>query len=211
MTDPSSNQLMINDPASDAEVTPWVLPSIRKVGIGSLIFTETALFTIFVVAYLFYVGKSLTPPYAPDVLKFPLIATIALFSSSVTVVVAEKAFHQFDLKKFHLWWGVTILLGLFFIGFTAYEWYELIVHEGLTLQSNVFGSTFYSLVGLHAFHVVVGLILLSLVWILSILGRVKSDQFERIQMISWYWHFVDAIWAVVLIVVYVISAGLISF
>ncbi len=202
---------MINDPATPAEITPWVLPSVRKVGIGALIFTESALFTIFVVAYLFYIGKSLTPPYAPDVLEFPLIATIALFASSFTVVVAERAFHQTALKKFHLWWGVTILLGLFFIGFTAHEWYELIAHKGLTLQSNVFGSTFYSLVGLHAFHVIVGLILLSLVWILSVLGHVKSDQFERIQMISWYWHFVDAIWAVVLIVVYVISAGLISF
>ncbi len=79
----------------------------------------------------------------------------------------------------------------------------------MTIQSNTFGSTFYSLVGLHAFHVIVGLILLSLVWILSMLGHVKSDQFERIQMISWYWHFVDAIWLVVLIVVYVISTGLI--
>jgi cytochrome c oxidase subunit 3/cytochrome o ubiquinol oxidase subunit 3 len=207
----SANESMINDPAPPAEVTPWVLPSVRKVGLGALIFTETALFTIFVVAYLFYIGKSLAPPYAPDVLHFPLIATLALFSSSVTVVIAERAFHQAALAKFHLWWGVTILLGLFFIGFTAYEWFDLIVREGLTIQSNVFGSTFYSLVGLHAFHVVVGLLLLSLVWILSVLGHVKPDQFERIQMISWYWHFVDAIWVVVLLVVYVISAGLISF
>lgn len=210
MTESSTDQLMINDPASPAEVTPWILPSVRKVGVGTLIFTETALFTIFVVAYLFYIGKSLTPPYAPDILKFPLAASIALFSSSFTVVVAEHAFHRTELKKFHLWWGVTILLGLFFIGFTAYEWFDLIVHEHFTIQSNVFGSTFYALVGLHAFHVIVGLLLLSLVWILSVLGHVKSDQFERIQMISWYWHFVDAVWAVVLLVVYVLSAGLIK-
>ncbi len=207
----ATNEQMINDPASPAEVTPWVLPSIRKVGIISLIFTESALFTIFVVAYLFYIGKSLNGPYPQDVLSLPILASIALFSSSFTVVIAEKAFHHGKLPTFHLWWGITALLGFFFIGFTAYEWYELIEHHGLTIQSNTFGSTFYSLVGLHAFHVVVGLILLSLVWILSMLGHVKSDQFERIQMISWYWHFVDAIWVVVLLVVYVISTGLIPF
>ncbi|MGC1479125.1 MAG: heme-copper oxidase subunit III [Chthoniobacterales bacterium] len=207
----STNEQMINDSTEPSDVTPWVLPSHRKVGILSLIFTESALFTIFVVAYLFYIGKSLNGPYPEDVLHFPFLASIALFASSVTVVVAEKAFHRGKLPTFHLWWGVTILLGLFFIGFTAYEWYDLIVHENLTIQSNTFGSTFYALVGLHASHVIVGLILLSIVWILSVLGHVRSDQFERIQMISWYWHFVDAIWVVVLLVVYVISTGLIKF
>ncbi len=211
MTDSSTDDLMINDPVPPEDLHPWTLPSIRKVGIAALIFTESALFTIFVVAYLFYIGKSLNGPYAVDVLKFPILASIALFGSSFTVVVAERAFHRGAPGAFHLWWGVTCLLGFFFIGFTAFEWRTLIVHDGLTIQSNVFGSTFYALVGLHAFHVIVGLILLSLVWILSMLGHVKPDQFERVQMISWYWHFVDAIWAVVLLVVYVVSAGLIPF
>jgi len=195
---------MINDP-QPAELGEWKLPSHRKVGVITLIFTESALFTIFVVAYLFYIGKSLNGPFPKDVLEFPWVASFALFSSSVTVVIAEKAFHNLQYKKFQLFWGITILLGLLFIGYTALEWHHLIYEKDLTIATNVFGSTFYSLVGLHASHVIVGLILLSLVFGLSLTKALTPEQFERIEMISWYWHFVDAIWIVVLTVVYIIS------
>lgn len=191
-------------PAAPPLPTEWKLPSHRKVAIISLIVTESALFTIFVVAYVFYIGKSLNPPYPSQVLDFPLLATICLFSSSFTVVMAEKAFSK-SRAAFHLWWGLTILLGLIFIVYTGIEWYRLIVHDGLWISTNVFGSTFYSLVGLHASHVIVGLVLLSLTWILSLLGKVADDKQEHIEMISWYWHFVDAIWVVVVTVVYIIS------
>jgi len=192
------------EPAAPPLPAEWKLPSSRKVAILSLIVTESALFSIFVVAYVFYIGKSLNPPFPSQVLDFPLLATICLLSSSFTVVVAEKAFAK-SRTKFHIWWGVTILLGLVFLVYTGIEWYRLIVHDGLWISTNVFGSTFYSLVGLHATHVIVGLILLSLVGILSLVGKVGEDKQEHVEMISWYWHFVDAIWIVVVTVVYIIS------
>ncbi len=194
----------INDP-TPAE-TPWKLPSTRKVGMICLIITESALFTIFVVAYLFYMRKSLNGPYPPEVLEFPWLGSIALFGSSATILIAEKFLHHKRMFGFHLWWGITAALGIYFLYFTGAEWYHLIYDRNLTISTNVFGTTFYSLVGLHASHVIIGVILLSTVWILSMLKKIPADHMEHIEMVSWYWHFVDAIWVVVLLVVYIISA-----
>lgn len=193
----------INDPTGVQ--IPWRLPSHRKVGIICLIITESALFTIFVVAYIWYMGKSLIGPFPSEVLKLPISASLALFSSSVTVVVAEKMLHKSNRGGFLLWWGLTMLLGIYFVGFSAKEWYELIFHEHLTISTNVFGSTFYSLVGLHLSHVIIGLLLLGIVWVLTLLGKIPKDHTEHVEMISWYWHFVDAIWLVVVTLVYIIS------
>ena len=192
---------------SAADPTEWKLPSTRKVAVISLILTESSLFTIFLVAYLFYMGKNLNRPYPADVLKFPILATAALLSSSLTIVFSEMALHRGHKGLFHLWWAVTIALGGYFLWFTGTEWHNLIYHDHLTLTTNVFGSTFYSLVGLHASHVIIGLFLLALVLVLSLLGKIPKDHTEHIEMISWYWHFVDAIWVVVVTVVYVISTG----
>ena len=186
--------------------TEWKLPSTRKVAVISLLLTESALFTIFLVAYLFYMGKKcLTPPYPADVLEFPVLATIALLSSSFTIVFSEMALHRGSKAWFNIWWAITIFLGAYFLWFTGTEWNKLIFVDHLTLSTNVFGTTFYSLVGLHASHVIIGLFLLTLVLILSLLGKIPKDHHEHVQMISWYWHFVDAIWVVVVTVVYVIS------
>ncbi len=200
--DPSG---FINDPS--ATETPWRLPSTRKVGIICLIVTESALFTIFVVAYLFYMGKSLNGPFPKDVLTFPWWGSIALFSSSATVMIAEKMLHRVHRPGFLLWWGLTILLGAYFVFFTAQEWWHLIFEKNLTLSTNVFGTTFYALVGLHLSHVIIGLLLLSVVWLFTLFRKVPTDHGEHVEMISWYWHFVDAIWVVVLTVVYIISVN----
>jgi len=170
-----------------------------------VILTESSLFTIFVVAYLFYLGKSLNPPYPREVLEFPWLGSFLLFSSSATIVVAEQRLKKADLGGFHLWWFLTILLGAGFLIYTGSEWYHLIYHDGLTLSTNLFGSTFYSLVGLHASHVIVGLLLLSLILVASLTGNIQHRHHEHIEMISWYWHFVDGIWAVVVTVVYIIG------
>lgn len=183
----------------------WKLPSPKHIGIAFLILAETSLFTIFVVAYLFYIGKSLNPPYPADVLDLPILATICLLSSSLTIMVAEGALKRGRLGLYRGWWLVTILLGAAFLGFTAVEWYDLIVKHGLTISTNVFGTTFYSLVGLHATHVIVGLFLLSVIFIASMVGKVEPRHHDHIAVISWYWHFVDVIWIVVFSVVYVIG------
>lgn len=185
--------------------TEWKLPSKRKVGMACLIFTESALFTIFVVAYLYNIGKSLNGPYPKDILPLPILASICLLSSSVTVAFAERAFKRGMSRAFKLWWFITIALGLEFVGATLFEWKELIYHHHFTISTNLAGSTFYSLVGLHLSHVLVGLILLTLVFVLSLFNKVGPEQHERLEMIGWYWHFVDAIWIVVFTVVYIIG------
>src|SRR5580765_433211 len=188
-----------------AESREWSLPSRRKIGVIGLILTESALFTIFVTAYLFYLGKSATGPYPKDVLELPILATICLLSSSFTVVLAERAFRRGNTRGFQLWWLITILLAVAFLGSTALEWQRLIFKDHLTIATNLFGTTFYSLVGLHASHVIVGLTLLVLVLVLSLRGGVKESHAEHIEMLSWYWHFVDGIWVIVFTVVYIIG------
>ena|SRR5215813_5795574 len=188
-----------------AESIEWSLPSRRKIGVIGLILTESALFTIFVTAYLFYIGKSATGPYPKEVLELPILATICLLSSSLTVVLAEHAFRRENTKGFQLWWLITILLAAVFLGSTAFEWQRLIIKDHLTISTNLFGTTYYSLVGLHATHVIVGLILLVLVLILSLRGYVRRANAEHVEMLSWYWHFVDGVWVVVFTVVYIIG------
>ena len=178
-------------------------PARGRVGMFGLIAAEAAIFTIFVVAYLFYVGKSLTGPTPRDVLSVPIFYTICLLSSSLTIHLAVKALRRGNVRVFGDWWLVTIALGAAFIYGTAMEWHRLIYHDGLTISTNLFGTTYYSLVGLHGFHVVVGLLALSIVMVFTLLGNVRSEHAERVDVLSLYWHFVDAVWVVVFTVVYV--------
>jgi cytochrome c oxidase subunit III len=175
------------------------------VGMWCLIAAESAMFSIFVVAYLFYVGKSLGGPLPRDVLRVPIFDSICLFASSITIAIAERAIRRGDLKRFGQWWFSTIVLGMVFILGTAREWARLIYQEGLTVSTNLFGTTFYSLVGLHACHVVVGLTGLTIIMAFTVFGHVRQRHARRVGVFAMYWHFVDAIWAVVLPVVYVIG------
>src|SRR5215470_6594329 len=158
---------MINDASLPLAFEPgdWSLPSRRKVAIFCLILTETSLFSIFVAAYLFYIGKSLTGPTPREVLALPVLSTIFLLSSSVTIVLAERAFNRDRVGLFKLFWFATNVLAGLFLTMTAVEWRKLIYHDGLTISTNLFGTTFYSLVGLHATHVIVGTCLLLLVFV----------------------------------------------
>jgi cytochrome c oxidase subunit III len=181
------------------------LPEKGRVGILALILTESSFFSIFVVAYLFYIGKSLSGPYPKDVLSPPIINTICLLSSSITMVIAVRALRTGSIGTFTLWWLVTFALGLEFLIGTGLEWHELIYRDGLTISTNLFGTTFYSLVGLHALHVTIGLILILLVSFFTLLGYMNPRYAERTEVLSWYWHFVDAVWVVVFLTVYVIG------
>jgi len=188
----------------DANIT-WDLPSRGRVGMYSLISAESAIFSIFVVAYLFYIGKSLTGPLPRDVLHAPIFFTICLLSSSLTIHLAVKSLKSAKVRLFALWWFLTLTLGATFLVGTAREWHHLIYGEGLTIRTNLFGTTYYSLVGLHAFHVTVGLVSIATVLLFVLLGYVKQEHAERVDILALYWHFVDAVWVVVFTVVYVIG------
>jgi cytochrome c oxidase subunit III len=170
-----------------------------------LIGAESAIFTIFVVAYLFYIGKGPTGPQPKDVLHAPIFYSICLLSSSLTIHLAVRKLIGGNTTAFARWWLLTILLGGTFLFGTAREWAHLIFDEGLTVSTNLFGTTYYSLVGLHAFHVTVGLLALLTVALFNFAARLKREHAERLEILSMYWHFVDAVWVVVFTVVYVIG------
>jgi cytochrome c oxidase subunit 3/cytochrome o ubiquinol oxidase subunit 3 len=183
----------------------WRLPSRGVVGMVCLIIAEASIFIIFVVAYVFYIGKSLSGPTPKDVLNVPIFTSICLLSSSLTVHAAVSALHQSKRNLCSFWLAATVLLGGIFLAGTAHEWYDLIYNHGLTIRTNLFGTTFYSLVGLHATHVVIGLIMLSLALWFSLCGDLKKHHSEKLEVLSLYWHFVDAVWVIVFLVVYVLG------
>jgi len=184
---------------------PWVLPNKGIVGMWCLIAAEAAIFLIFVTAYLFYLGKSLTGPTPAQVLELPIVGTICLLSSSITVHMAVAALRKGNIRGCTLGLGGTVALASAFLVTTAQEWHHLIYDFGLTIRTNLFGTTYYSLVGLHATHVIVGLLLLIAAFFFSLSGRVTEHHAERLEVLSLYWHFVDAVWVVVFLVVYVIG------
>jgi cytochrome c oxidase subunit 3/cytochrome o ubiquinol oxidase subunit 3 len=171
----------------------------------ALIVGESALFTIFVVAYVFYLGKSLSGPTPSQVLEVPIVGTICLLSSSVSIWRAERAISHGSIKAFGVWLTITIVLGLTFMIGTAREWHKLIYRDNLTISTNLFGTTFYSLVGLHATHVILGLSMLIAVLAFAVLGRIGEEQSDRFAVLALYWHFVDVVWIVVFSVVYVVG------
>ena len=170
----------------------------------ALIVTESAFFAIFVAAYLFYVGKSLGGPAPRDVLHVPVAASIVLLSSSLTIALAVRTLRAGHVRAFCGWWLATLALGAGFLVGTAREWAALIA-QGLTIRTNLFGTTYYTLVGLHAAHVTIGLLLIAIVLVFALRGWLAPREAERAELLSWYWHFVDVVWVVVFTTVYVIG------
>jgi cytochrome c oxidase subunit 3 len=183
----------------------WSLPYKGKVGMACLIIAESAIFTIFVVAYLFYLGKSLSGPTPREVLETPIFFTICLLSSSITIHFASRALEHGKRGAFLGLWLLTIVLGGLFLFGTGQEWHRLIYEHDLTISTNLFGTTYYSLVGLHGTHVIVGLILLTIVLLFGLAGHVGPEQSARVGVLSMYWHFVDGVWVVVFTVVYILG------
>lgn len=187
-------------------------PARGKVGVLCLILMECFFFGAFVVAFLYYLGKNASGPEPSEVLRIGPVAffSACLFASSATVVLAVKALARGRRGAFEAWLGLTVLLGGAFIYGTAVEWRGLMSEHRLFIDTNVFGTTYYSLVGFHAFHVVLGLTILGFIWTMSKLGRVRAEDAERVELVSWYWHFVDAVWVVVFASVYLIGTGVLA-
>jgi cytochrome c oxidase subunit III len=179
--------------------------SAGRVGMVGLIVAEASLFAVFVVAYLYDLGKSLSGPAPREVLSVPVVGTVCLLSSSVTVALAVRAVRQGAVGRSGVWLLATVVLAVAFLTDTAIEWARLITREGLTIGTNLFGTTFYALLGLHASHVILGTIGLALVGVFAWTRALRPAHTERVELVSWYWHFVDAVWIVVLTVVYVIG------
>lgn len=179
-----------------------------RVGLMCFFLSEAHMFGALVVAYLFYLEQSRhssTPP--GDVLHLPLSVgmTVCLLGSSGTIFRASAALRGGTQTRFRLWWLATIVLGILFLVGTGFEWYDLIVNHGLTLSRNFFGTTYFSLIGLHAAHVTIGVAAMLIVLGLALAAKVPAEPPVGAELVSWYWHFVDGVWVVIFIVVYLVS------
>ncbi len=176
-------------------------------GMLAFLMSEVAFFSTLIVTYLTYMGKDQSGPTPATALSLPLVigTTICLLSSSGTVHLAEMAMHRGLVGRFAMLWSATILLGIVFLTGTAYEWHELIYAKHLTISTNLFGSTYYTMVGFHAFHVTVGVIALVTLLIVVLRNEMTPRHALGVRLGSWYWHFVDVVWVVVFTVVYLVS------
>ncbi len=181
-----------------------------KVGMASFLATEAAFFSTLFVAYLTYLGKDTGGPTPGEALHLPLALanTVCLVTSSATIMLAERMLVRGRCGAFLLAMIATVALGVGFLAITGFEWYDLIERQGLTISRNLFGSTYFTLIGFHAAHVTLGLLVMLGVVAGSVAGRFQSSHAPNVKMLSWYWHFVDTVWIVILIVVYVGAKGL---
>jgi cytochrome c oxidase subunit 3/cytochrome o ubiquinol oxidase subunit 3 len=193
--------------AAPSLTTHYSLLTTHQYGMISFLVSEVALFGTLIVTFIFYLGKDVVGPTPAEALSLSLVAisTLCLLASSGTVHVAERALERGNHGGFLAWWLATVVLGILFLGGTAYEWRDLIERHGLTISRNLFGTTYYTLVGLHALHVTGGVTIMLIVFGLALGRHLTSASRGGVQLVSWYWHFVDGVWLVVFTVVYVVG------
>lgn len=182
-------------------------PARGKVAMVCFLTTEAAFFSTLIVAYLFYHRHPGPGPTASDVLDFklPAIGTFCLVTSSLTIALASRAAARASRSGVVSLLGLTVLLAAGFLIVTGIEWAGLLMHDQVTIATNLFGSTYYTLIGFHAGHVTMGAITM-----LILIGLVRRETFGNtgygaIELVSWYWHFVDGVWIVLLFVVYFLA------
>jgi cytochrome c oxidase subunit 3/cytochrome o ubiquinol oxidase subunit 3 len=192
------------DHAQDEHHTSTGLPS-TKLAMWLFLASECLLFGALITTYVLYRGASQTGPYPSDVFDIPYtsVSSFVLLASSVTMVLALTAAEHHDHPRMRLWLLATAMLGMTFVGGQVYEFTHF-YREGLSLSTNLFGTTFYVLTGFHGVHVTVGiLMLLSLVG-MSSTNRLPAEPSFPVEMVGLYWHFVDIVWIIIFTVVYLI-------
>ncbi len=177
-----------------------------KVGFWTFIGSECLFFASLISTYMVYKGRSVVGPYPHEILDIPLtsISTFVLLMSSLAMVLALDGVQKGSRKLALIWLGGVILLGSAFLGFQVYE-FSHFVHEGLTLKTNVFGSSFFVLTGFHGAHVSVGVIWMITLWIMAFRNRLPAAGSLKVEIAGLYWHFVDIVWIVIFTLVYLIQ------
>src|SRR5213080_3144269 len=177
----------------------------RKLAMWVFLGSECFLFGTLIAAYMAYKGRSVVGPHPHEILNLPIttLSTFDLLMSSLLMVLALAAVRRGDRFQSRLWLAGTAFFGLIFLGFQAYE-FTSFVHEGLTLQTNLFGSTFFVLTGFHGGHVTLGVIWLLTLLGLDLRGRLGTPDAVKVEVAGLYWHFVDVVWIVIFTLVYLI-------
>lgn len=176
----------------------------RKLGMWVFLGSEFMFFGAFITTYLLYVNNTAGGPGVElfDIV-YTSISSFILLMSSLTMVLALNAHTRGDMRRMRLWILATALQGLVFVGGQAYEFTKF-VKEGLTITTSPFASAFFVLTGFHGVHVTIGVIMLLGLWSYSKIGKIRPDQPVRTEMIGLYWHFVDLVWVVIFVVVYLV-------
>ena len=179
----------------------------RKLLMWAFLGSDCLFFGSLIATYLLYRGKGLVGPHPADVFNIPYtsVSAFVLLMSSLTMVLALAAIQRGDQRGLKIWLLATALLGSGFLGGQYFE-FTTFIHEGLTLQSNLFGSTFFTLTGFHGLHVTVGVIILMSFYVMALRNRVTPEQHLNIELAGLYWHFVDIVWIVIFTVVYLLEA-----
>ncbi len=188
----------------------------RKLLMWLFLSSETLLFGSLIAAYLIYRNQSLTPPCPSDCvidgvkyeglfdIPFTSISAFVLLMSSVTMVLALAAIQRGDQRGLRIWLFATALLGTLFISGQAFEFTEF-NQEGLSLSSNLFGTTFFVLTGFHGAHVTVGVLILLSLLVMAFRGRLTRAQSLNVELAGLYWHFVDVVCIAIFTLVYLIQ------
>ena len=169
--------------------------------------SECLFFGSLISTYLIYRGKSLVGPYPHEVFNIPYtsISAFVLLMSSLTMVLALAALRRGDHRGLRIWLMATALLGIVFLGGQTFE-FTVFYREGVSLSSNLFGTTFFVLTGFHGAHVTVGVIILLSFWMMSMRGKLSQGQNLNVELAGLYWHFVDVVWIVIFTVIYLFEA-----
>jgi heme/copper-type cytochrome/quinol oxidase subunit 3 len=167
--------------------------------------SECMFFGSLIGTYLAYKGKSISGPGPHQILNIPLtsVSAFVLLMSSLLMVLALAAVQRGDMKWGKIWLFLTATLGAAFVGFQCFEFTHF-VHLGLTLQTNLFGSSFFVLTGFHGAHVTGGVIWLLSMWWLAMRGRLGPQDSLKVEICGLYWHFVDIVWIVIFALIYLI-------
>jgi heme/copper-type cytochrome/quinol oxidase subunit 3 len=192
---------------SEHEDTSTGLPN-TKLAMWIFLASDVLLFGALITSYVVYRGRSVVGPYPNDVFDIPYtsVSSFVLLASSLTMVLALSSIQRGDLPRMRLWLLATALLGLTFVGGQVYE-FTTFYEEGLSLTTNLFGTTFYVLTGFHGTHVAIGILMLLSVFSLSFGGQITQRDSLTVELVGLYWHFVDIVWIVIFTVVYLVPTG----
>jgi len=174
-----------------------------KLGMWLFLASDCLFFGAFIATFLLYRGRVHAGPSPRDVFDIPFTSATSfiLLMSSLTMVLALAAIQRGDHRRLRIWLVSTALFGATFLGGQIFEFTEF-TREGLKLDTNLFGSAFFVLTGLHGMHVAVGIIWLLSMWGLSMQGLLPTSSAERVEITGLYWHFVDVVWIVIFTLIY---------
>ena len=177
----------------------------RKMAFWAFIGSECLLFGSLISTYLIYQGRSVSGPTPSQILNIPVtsVSTFDLLMSSLWMVLALAAVQRGDMKWAKIWLLGVAVGGLIFLGFQYYE-FSSFVHEGLTLQANLFGATFFVLTGTHGAHVAVGVLWMLTLWVRALQGKLGPEHAITVEIAGLYWHFVDVVWIAIFTLVYLL-------